>query len=102
MTKAAMCRRTRVALFLRRGIFRSTGFLIFEFSVLSSLPVGKRAAFRLSASHTGARMEPATPAHDILAATLIALVSIFASVLGISGLKRRARKFAKNAPTKAR
>ena len=47
-------------------------------------------------------MEPATPAHDILAATLIALVSIFAFVLGVSGLKRRARKFAKNAPSKAR
>jgi len=91
-----MCRRTRndktwVALFLPD----------FDFRILFA-EVGKRAAFRLSASQTGARMEPATPAHDILAATLIALVSIFASVLGISGLKRRARKFAKNAPTKAR
>jgi hypothetical protein len=76
-------------------------FADFDFRILFA-EVGKRAAFRLSASHTGARMEPATPAHDILAATLIALVSIFASVLGISGLKRRARKFAKNAPTKAR
>ena len=47
-------------------------------------------------------MEPATQAHDVLAATLIALVSVFAFVLGISGLNRRARKFAKNAPTKAR
>ena len=51
---------------------------------------------------TPARMEPATQAHDVLAATLIALVSIFAFVLGVSGLKRRARKFAKNAPSKAR
>ena len=55
----------------------------------------------LGVRQTPARMEPATQAHDVLAATLIALVSIFASVLGISGLKRRARKFAKNAPTKA-
>ena len=74
-------------------------FADFDFRILFAEV--ERAAFRLSASQTGARMEPATPAHDILAATLIALVSIFASVLGISGLKRRARKFAKNAPTKA-
>jgi hypothetical protein len=76
---------------------------VFDFRILCALQSasGKTSGIRLSASHTGARMEPATPAHDILAATLIALVSIFASVLGISGLKRRARKFAKNAPTKA-
>ena len=56
----------------------------------------------LGVRQTPARMEPATQAHDVLAATLIALVSIFAFVLGVSGLKRRARKFAKNAPSKAR
>jgi hypothetical protein len=45
---------------------------------------------------TESRMGSETQAHDVLAATLIAIVSIFAFVLGVSGLKRRARKFARN------
>jgi len=32
--------------------------------------------------------------NDVLGATLVALVSVFAFVLGVSGLRRRARKFA--------
>lgn len=38
--------------------------------------------------------------NDVLGATLVALVSVFAFVLGVSGLRRRARKFARNSSAK--
>jgi hypothetical protein len=45
-------------------------------------------------------LSPST--HDVLAAFIIALVSVFGFVLGVSGLKRRARKFQSNTTRKAR
>lgn len=54
------------------------------------------SAPRVSGSHAPApwMSSEVSSLNDVLGATLVALVSVFAFVLGVSGLRRRARKFA--------